>query len=87
MFIIKHFSSARDPNPGTSIQRIGDIGSYATAAEARTIAENRSRQYAKNGYNGERDYFWGWDEGDNTVNYFSIQRDPADSIINNTFMR
>lgn len=80
MHIVTVYKSQRGPNqPG--FQRTGEqIDGFRDATSARAEAEAYSRKYSHNGYNGEKDYFWGWNDDSIDIYYFSVQPDPMDAI-------
>ena len=51
--------------PGSTPKAIiGPIGADEGYAAARSLAENRASEFDKHGLDGERDFWWGHNEGE-----------------------
>ncbi|MCC0808094.1 hypothetical protein FPV16_18065 [Methylobacterium sp. W2] len=80
MFVVKKYQ--RHLGPGqNSFGGSALPGSYRTQREARDEAERLISGYQHKGYNGEQDYFWGRNDGENVGCIYSVEPDMMAGLV------
>ncbi|GJE57785.1 MULTISPECIES: hypothetical protein [Methylobacterium] len=79
MYRVMEYRRRRGPGQSLFGPRV-HTAQYASRSEAGRTAEAEAGRFAHHGYNGEQDYWWGWNEADETGLVFVVETDPTSKI-------